>query len=210
MSYETKSILQIKSIDFEKNDDLRGLDYLDEIYKAILKKQPLEISYQSFKARASQTFVFHPYLLKEYRNRWFVLGIRADSEKLQNLALDRIQQVAKSGIPYRENDQYDFQNYYADVIGVTVNENVRAQEVHLFIRRGDAPYVITKPLHHSQKVLETGKEGITVSIKVQLNFELERLILGFGENMRVLKPERLRERIQSKLQQAAEQYGQDF
>lgn len=200
---------QGRIIDFEKNEHLRGLDYLDDIYQAILKKQALEISYQSFKARQANTFVFHPYLLKEYRNRWFVLGARGDFNNLQNLALDRIKNLEKSLQPYQKNDRYDFQNYYQDVIGVTVSENVRAQEVEIFIRRSDAPYVITKPLHPSQKVLETGKEGIKISIKVQLNFELERVILGFGDSMTVLKPEKLRQRIKDKLMWAAKKYEEE-
>lgn len=200
---------QGRIIDFEKNEDLRGLDYLDEIYQAILKKQSLEITYQSFRARSAQTFVFHPYLLKEYRNRWFVLGTKGSLNNLQNLALDRIQSLEKSTIAYCKNDRFDMENYYLDVIGVTVSENVRMQEIHIAVNRSNAPYVITKPLHHSQKVIEKGPEGIVISIKVQQNFELERVILGFGESMKVLKPERLRKRIQEKLEKAVRQYAAD-
>ena len=197
---------QGRIIDFEKNEDLRGLDYLDEIYQAILKKQSLEITYQSFRARQANTFVLHPYLLKEYRNRWFVLGIKGSLNNLQNLALDRIQSLKISAVTYRENDCFDMENYYQDVIGVTVSENVRAQEIHIAINRSNAPYVITKPLHHSQKVIEKGPDGIVISINVQQNFELERVILGFGESMKVLKPERLRKRIKEKLELAVRGY----
>lgn len=63
-------------IDFEKNDNLKGLDFLDTIYKAIVEKKAISITYQSFKARTSNTFDFHPYLLKEYRNRWFAIGCK--------------------------------------------------------------------------------------------------------------------------------------
>ena len=78
----------IPVIDFEKNESLKGLDYLDTIYHAIVNKQALSLKYRSFKARSANTFLFYPYLLKEYRNRWFVFGRRKGN--LINLALDRI------------------------------------------------------------------------------------------------------------------------
>src|SRR5882757_11400980 len=79
-------------IDFEKNDTLKGLEYIEGIRKAIVAKKTLCLTYQSFKAREASTFCFSAYLLKEYRNRWFVLGISHQRYKpLLNLALDRIQ-----------------------------------------------------------------------------------------------------------------------
>ena len=90
-------------IDFEKNEDLKGLNYLDVIYNSIVNKQTLQLTYRSFKARSATTFVLYPYLLKEYRNRWFVFGRRKN--QLVNLALDRIQeiQVVEDG-RFVEND----------------------------------------------------------------------------------------------------------
>ena len=76
-------------IDLEKNEFLRGLEYIDPIYQAILKKTCLEVTYQSFKARKENTFLFHPFILKEHRNRWFVMGEKKNN--LLMLALDRIE-----------------------------------------------------------------------------------------------------------------------
>jgi len=81
----------IPVIDFEKNESLKGLDYLDTIYHTIVNKQVLNIKYRSFKARSANSFIFYPYLLKEYRNRWFVFGRRKGN--LINLALDRIHNI---------------------------------------------------------------------------------------------------------------------
>ncbi|MDR0394410.1 MAG: WYL domain-containing protein, partial [Tannerella sp.] len=66
-------------IDFEKNESLKGLYYLDIIYRAIVNKQVLNIQYRPFKALSANTFIFYPYLLKEYRNRWFVFGRRKNA-----------------------------------------------------------------------------------------------------------------------------------
>ena len=197
---------QMSVIDFEKNENLRGLEHLDIIYEAILKKTSLEVTYQSFRARNANTFVLFPYLLKEYRNRWFVLGRQRGFPTITTLALDRIQAIDKSYEPYEET-RIDMSNFFKNVIGVTVNAGQEPIRVVLKIDRRSAPYVITKPMHHSQQVLEKGEEGIVISLNVQHNFELEREILGFGETMIVLEPEFLRTRIENRLRYNLKLYG---
>ena len=72
---------------------------------------------------------------------------------------------------------------------------MRAEKVQIWVNLEHAPYVETKPLHHSQIILERLDDGIIIQIQVQLNFELEKEILGFGEGMKVLAPEKLKKRI---------------
>jgi predicted DNA-binding transcriptional regulator YafY len=194
-------------VHLETNEGLRGIEFIDEVYQSIKKKQVIELTYQSFKARTPNVFNFHAYLLKEYRNRWFVLGRKSSKEPLVTLALDRIKEMKTLPSPaYIENSEFDADEYYKDVIGVTVNEGNRPQLVHLAIDRSNAPYVITKPLHHTQKIVDKSSDGIEVTIEVILNYELEREILGFGDSITVLKPQRLRERIEKKLEVALRKY----
>jgi predicted DNA-binding transcriptional regulator YafY len=194
-------------VHLETNQGLRGIEFIDDVYQSIKKKQVIELTYQSFKARTPNVFKFHAYLLKEYRNRWFVLGRRSSKEPLTTLALDRIKEMKTLLNPvYIENEEFDADEYYKDVIGVTVNDGNRPQLVHLAIDRSNAPYVITKPLHATQKIVAKSSEGIEVTIEVILNYELEREILGFGDSIVVMKPQRLRERIEKKLSEAVKNY----
>ncbi|ODS72259.1 MAG: WYL domain-containing protein [Cytophagaceae bacterium SCN 52-12] len=195
-------------IDFETNDHLRGLEYIEGIRKAIVARTTLYLTYQSFKARQASSFHFSPYLLKEYRNRWFMLGLSHQRHApLLTLALDRIQDFRKdTGEPYRENTQIDLSTYYSDVIGVTKTPGQRDCEVIFRMDHENAPYLITKPLHPTQKVLNEDAEGKIFSIKVVLNFELEREILGFGPRIQVLGPRILRKRIREQLKEAWEKY----
>ncbi len=197
---------QERIIDFEKNEGLQGLEYLDTIYQAVQKKQTLAITYQSFKARQPGEIIFFPYLLKEYRNRWFLLGIKRGAPRMMTLALDRMKAIGTANIPFRENANYDLSNYYQDVIGVTVSETLSPQVIHLFVYHSNAPYVLTKPLHPSQELIERQQKGIIISIKVQINYELEREILGFGDAMIVLQPQALKDRIWNKLRRANKHY----
>ncbi len=197
-------------IHLETNDNLKGLEFIDPLFQSITNRKTITITYQSFKARKPEAFVFHPVLLKEYRNRWFLLGKRRPDSPFMLLALDRIIEIAKSNVELMEYDQNYISNYLKDVVGVSVSEGAPVREVKLFIDHSNAPYVLTKPIHHSQKLVERNDQGIIVSINVQLNFELERELLGFGERLKVLSPPRLRGLIREKLQHASDLYDTEL
>ncbi|MEQ9166421.1 MAG: WYL domain-containing protein, partial [Fulvivirga sp.] len=85
--------------------------------------------------------------------------------------------------------------------------NQPPMKIKLWADQHTTPYILTKPLHHSQRVISTTAEGVTLTINVQLNFELERELLGFGSGLQVLSPERLRKRMKEHLEKALEAYG---
>lgn len=123
-----------------------------------------------------------------------------------NLALDRIQTVEEHEEPYRENRTLDLATYYNDCIGVTKTPGQRDCEVVFWVDAANAPYVITKPLHHTQKLLSEDETGKIFSIRVILNFELERELLGFGSKMQVLGPRILVKQMKDNLEKALERY----
>jgi predicted DNA-binding transcriptional regulator YafY len=194
-------------IDFEKNENLKGLEHIETLYQAIVKKCAVELCYQSFRARSASAFTFHPYYLKEYRNRWFVLGVTKRKSPILTLALDRIISISECDKVYLpKGGDFSLPAFFKDVVGVTVNAEGRTERVLLFADSETAPYILTKPIHHSQRAEETLSNGMVFSLHVQLNFELEREILGFGDHVRVLAPERLKRRIKESLTHALDQY----
>ena len=197
-------------IDFEKNENLIGLNYLDTLYRAIIQKKALYLSYQSFKAREPISFNFHAYLLKEFRNRWFLIGIKKKQQGILYLALDRIKSVEPSEIEYIENTDIDWEEFFKHAIGVSVSPNLPTDKVVLYITNKHAPYVLTKPFHWSQKLIDRDNYGITISLDVQHNFELEKDILGIGDGIKVIKPARLRRNIKDRLQNAIDLYNTEL
>jgi len=194
-------------INFEKNDNLKGLSYLDLLYHSVIQKKAVCISYQSFKANEPNTFIFHVWWLKEFKNRWFAVGVHGQQKILYHLALDRMQDLSiDDNNIYIENDKYDSEAFYKDAIGVTISTNLRPELITIFVAKEDAPYVETKPLHHSQKILERNESGIVIQIYVQINFELEREILGFADKMRVISPVYLKNRIHLRAKKNVENY----
>ena len=203
----TRSTKAPNYIQMEGNHLLKGIKFISPLYDAIKNKQTLLIEYKSFKSKEATKNIYYPYLLKEYRNRWFVVVRSSTHKHLLTLALDRIINVyALANEPYKEYEGVDFDRYYNDTLGVTKTEQDRAQKVILWVNAYNVPYVKTKPLHHSQQVLEEDETGMKIRIDVVLNFELEREILGFGETLKVIAPKILQKRIMKRVMKMNEQY----
>jgi len=196
-------------IDFEKNENLRGLAFLDQLYRAVVQQQVIWITYQSFTAKEKQVIPFHVWWLKEFRNRWFAVGVQGQRDAITHLALDRMLDLAIApDLTYRPNPAHDPEAYYRDAIGVTVSSNMRPRTVRLWVQAKQAPYIETKPFHHSQRVERRHDNGdIELCLRVQHNYELEKDLLSFGDGIEVLSPEPLRQRIAERLAQAAGRYA---
>ena len=193
-------------IDFEKNELLTGLEWLDQLYKYIIEKSAIAVTYQSFKARHPGELIIYPYLLKEYRNRWFLLGMHKKDKQLLTLALDRIQKIEP--LPqekFRAQKDFNGADYFKDIIGVS-RINQQPVSVLFWADRHQAPYIKTKPLHYSQEIIETTKEGVLFSIKVIPNLELERELLGFGEGLRVVAPAILVRKLRKRTEKMYQTY----
>lgn len=204
--YKVEPVIQL-----ENNERLKGLEYITPLHDAILLKEVINITYKSFISEESQTFCFSPYLLKEFRNRWFVFGKRHDSlnKLVLNLALDRIECIADAPQKekYKMEKAFQPQTYFKNMIGVTRDFGSPVEHVVFEAIPAQAPYIITKPLHESQKEVERREDGcIVFSIDVIVNYELERDLLGFGERITVLSPVSLVKRLYERLTNSIENY----
>lgn len=189
-----------KIISFEENEFLVGAEYLTPLYNFIKNKQAISIKYKSFRLEQVQEFVISPYHLKQYNKRWFLFGKNHQTLELQNLALDRIQSIDLINTIYEAND-IDFDEYFDDIIGVSNNLNLDLQKIRIKLTDHIIPYITSKPLHGSQKIVDN-----ILTLELKLNYELESLILSYGENMKVLEPLVLKENIANRLKKATQFY----
>ncbi len=188
-------------ISFESNIDLKGLHFLTPLFNAIVNERVLLVKYKDFKSSEPYEIIFHPYYLKQYNNRWFVFGLNSDNQAPHwNLAIDRIESLSESTLKYKPSE-CDWEEYFFDLVGVTRPESGELQEIVLKFCPEVAPYVITKPIHPTQKH-KNEPTGLEVKIKVIPNFELERLILSFGEQVKVISPQDFKERIYQRIKKA--------
>lgn len=188
-------------ISFDRNEYLKGTEYLSPLFNAILYKQTLQISYQSFKSDTEQELVFHPYHLKSYNNRWFLFGKSGNYENLTNLALDRIKDIKNSETAYIENGTLDFEEYFEDIVGVSKLAEEKPLKIELHATIKVAPYIKTKPLHGSQKTIKDSEDGFIFSIEVIPNYELEQLLLSYGEAITILGPHDFKAKMKLRIKQ---------
>lgn len=193
-------------ISFDANEYLKGIEHLGTLFNAILYKRVLQISYQSFSSDIQLVAEIHPQYLKQYNNRWFLLGQNTDYKTLTNFALDRIVNIIEVNTEYIEVD-VDFDTYFEDVVGVTKPTDSEPVLITLQATKSLAPYIVTKPLHGSQKHLKNDANGLLFSIEVMPNYELEKQLLSFGEDLMVCSPDSFKGKMKQRIQKLHEIYN---
>lgn len=186
------------------NSRLKGLEYLSTIIDATINHQPLEIRYTTYSG-ASKLFKLYPYYVKQYNGRWFLLGRNEGFTKITNVALDRIVSISKWDVPFCPNKEINFSTYFDNIVGVTVPEDAgEPEEIRLQFSPQRFPYVVTKPIHPLQNIIE--RERIVV-LRLHPNRELMQLIFSFGPDVEVLQPSSLREQMKKMLESMIKKYS---
>lgn len=187
-------------ISFEENEFLKGLEHLNPLYQNIAKEQVIEIEYKSFDSAEGTKFIVSPYFLKQYNSRWFFFGWNHKENYIQNFPLDRIVALDSCKENFIENTT-DFEEYFADIVGVSNDLSKNPVKVKIKLSDNIVSYIDSKPVHGSQKLYRN-----ILRLEVKLNYELESVILFFGEKMTVLEPPELVESIKKRLAEINNNY----
>lgn len=205
--YKYTNSREARIISFESSPEMLGIENLGDIYQAILRKNVLKISYQTFRAHEPRNWVIHPYMLKEWDHRWYLLGFVEEKKNHGVFALDRMKEIKVVRQPFIENSLADSDDYFRDVIGVTLLPGQTVEEIELVFSPLLAPYARTKPIHHSQHILQQYEDGsLHISLSLVANPELVRMIMSFGKDVKVVKPLQLAEEIKSAARTIVAQY----
>lgn len=184
---------------FERNDRLTGLHFIPIIHQAIREKKVLTIHYKSFRAFEPRTYHFSPYLLKEFRNRWFLFGRHSNANMLVSFALDRMLsvEISENGT-FHADTNFNPEEYFENIVGVA-KTNDPIEMVRFWASAEEAPYIQTKPIHKSQEMVQQNEDGSAVfQVRVIVNHELIRDLMGYAEGVCVLSPRSLVRTMQKK------------
>lgn len=191
-------------IGFEQNVDYTAVGYLSELFGAIINKQVLKIHYRTFKG-IDYHWTLHPYYIKQYNSRWFLFGRDNDNQSsILNVPLDRIVDCITTNITYIKNDLVDFEDYFDDIIGVTKFPGQSECRVLLKFDAERFPYILSKPIHGSMKIVD--KKNCIIELNLKPNKKLEALIFSFGNQVEVLEPQWLRKQIKEKIENLMVKY----
>ena len=194
-------------VDIESSVETKGLEHITKLVRAIREKMVVKITHKSFSSSKESEYTLHPYLLKEYRNRFYIFGYCNEFKALRKYGLDRIECVKRVyGIKYRISKKPPV-NYFKNVIGVTKFKGTKPERIKLRFSKHQTPYIKTQPLHSSQKIVKETDNYTIVTLDVHNSPELQIILLGWNENVEVLEPECLRNRIKEMIEGAAKLYN---
>ena len=187
------------------NADVQGTDFIRPLFNAIQENTVVTIKYKPFEEDAKE-FIIHPQFLKQYNGRWYILGLeQIHPDQIWILALDRIQSIEPTKLPYTALD-VDWNEYLYEIIGVTNIADDPVEEVHFLAHKKTAHYIDTKPIHGTQKAKWIDDHTLDVRINVKINTELKRLLLSYVPFITILSPQSLVEEHKDSLKKALEQY----
>jgi predicted DNA-binding transcriptional regulator YafY len=191
--YEKKILIQT-----EEPISNVGVDWLDVIYDAIIQSKAMQVIYLRFNVTKPTLHTLSPYVLREYRNRWYVTGYSAEVKSIVTLALDRIHSCEKSKKGFYLDAGFNASEFFKYSFGATVHANSKPNNVELLFDKMLEGYLRTKPLHHTQ-VIEKSEHGLLVKLECYLTPELEMTILSYGEQVKVLSPDKLVQKIKKRI-----------
>ena len=184
---------KIGNIQFQNNLDLAGLNFFNDLAGYIVNKRAIRLTYKAY-GKEEQTCIMHPYLLKQYNDRWYLVGQNDGYDTFSNRAIDRIVKVEEANVEYKGTG-VDFEEYYEYTIGVTFEPGDPVEDIVLKVDPQRYNYIRSKPLHWTQTELHelSDDDHKYVRLKLRVNRELTALLLSYGRDVEVVSPATLRE-----------------
>ncbi len=182
---------------FEEQPNLKNIHYLQDLFECIKAKTVIKLQYQNYYADNPIEKIIHPYLLKQYNQRWFLFGLDKDNRRIDNSPLDRIVSFKPTSQLYIEKEKKQLNTWFENIIGVTKQADSKAEIIRINVNKNRVGYIATKPIHHTQKKIKQNKNGDTVfELKIIINKEFVSTLLSFGKDIIVLKPMTLKKLLE--------------
>ena len=192
-------------IQVEQNEDYIGLEYIQPLLNAIKERRIVKFTYYNYVKDRIKDYVLKPYLLKEFKNRWYIIGQQENISGSYTFGLERILKMEISKQSFETDPSYKPESLFENTIGLNYSAG-KPCRVILHFHPEQGRYIKSLPLHHSQKILEENKQYLAVELFVVPNYELREIILTYGEKVKVLEPKSLQKQIKQSLARAAKQY----
>ncbi|MCF8326379.1 MAG: WYL domain-containing protein [Leadbetterella sp.] len=187
-----------------------GIEWVEQVYNAIVEKRAISLHYKNFGEKESVK-VLSPYMLKEYRNKWYMLAYSAGKEKpgiTLPYRLSRIINIDETDESFVEDKEFDGNKYFKYAIGVLPKHNEEPINVKLKVTgKGMIKLISEDKVHNTQEIIPISAEEIHVELRVYNTSELETFILSYGEYIQVLEPVVLREKILGRISKSISKYS---
>ncbi len=194
-------------IQFEKSTVSKGKEFLGPLLEHIRSKKSIRIDYRKFTNDEVKEYELHPYLLKEYHNRWYLVAYDAGSKHIRTFGLERIDKIETAERKFTIEKNFNADVFFKYSIGITEKAD-KPQDIVLVFDKVPGRFLMTQPIHASQKIRKDSKSEIHIELKVLVTPELISFILGYGAQVTVAKPASLKAIISKQLKDALKSYQQ--
>ena len=198
-----------KFVYYSVNEKGTNTKVFGKLYSAISERKVINLTYHKFDDPTPHSVLLHPYILKEWNRRWYLIAAAADSGKILTFALDRTDEVETCDDMKYKPASDDLMERYEDIVGITYYEGKPIETIYFWASDDSTHYLVTKPIHGTQTQLKEGgeeevslrksypnlKDGKFFRLKCMINYELMREILSYGQGIIVLSPTSFREDI---------------
>jgi len=194
-------------IEFEKNPTTSGMELIDQLIPFIQKRRVVKITHQPFWQERVTDFTVHPFYLKEYHGRWYLVGYCEEREGIRIFGLERIQNIEWLAMKTFTRQLFNPEMFFEKFIGVNVPAT-NPEEIILRFKNDVGKYIETQPLHPSQKLVSFSERTHEFSYFLAINYEFIGLVLSWQEHVEVLSPEDFRRRVREIIGKMGEQYDE--
>ena len=182
-------------VEVEKSLSAGGNQFLNDLMVAIKEKNIVQLFYKSFSSDKEKMYDFLPFVLKEYRNRWYVIGKNKATESIVTFALERIHKIILTEEHFKKDTTFSAKEYFKYSFGISVNNQFKPEKIVLKFDANQAPFIKSQPWHQSQKIISDTKKEFKIELTVIPSYELKAQILSYGATVEVLQPSYLREEM---------------
>jgi predicted DNA-binding transcriptional regulator YafY len=194
-------------VHFESAVSSGGNDYLPKFLEAIKNSLIARFMYTSFLTGKAKERKALPLLLKEYRNRWYLITHDLDKKEIITYALDRLTNLVITDEVMERPATFNQANYFKYAVGISADNRAQPQRVVLKADNVAAKYIDSQPFHSSQVKIKEGRNRTTFEMNVLISEELIRSILSYGGELEVMQPDMLRNELMNRLKKMNESYG---
>ncbi len=190
---------------FEKVPSSRT--YLADIAQAMKDEKAIEITYQSFHRQEPNTFVTHPYCLKLFKQRWYMLAKSGQYDHPRIYALDRLSALSITDTPLQVDKKFDAEVFFSNYFSIIIGDGGQPEQVDIRISADQVKYIESLPLHPSQKVIESTDEYTVFRYHIVPTYDFKQEILSRGCAAEVLSPQWFKDEIAWEVKEMAKRYG---
>lgn len=194
-------------VQFEVGVSAAGNDFLAPLLNAIRERQIVHFDYESFVNGKKKAREVVPVLLKEYRNRWYLISYDISKEAIITYALERMEALEVSENKYGRLIEFNSESFFKNAVGITASETAVPAKVIVKADNVAAKYIESQPFHHSQVIEKRGKNKTVFSMEVLISEELIRSLLSYAGEVEVIEPVSLREMMVKRLVEMCDKYN---